>query len=92
MAFQALKNQGTWVLVPPDSSQRLIGYKWVYKIKRDSTGKISRYKARLVAEGFNQQSGLDFVDTFSPVIKMTTIRLILSLALHFKWGGFNNLM
>lgn len=58
----------------------------MYKIKRGATGNTSRYKAQLVEQGYNQQSWLDLFDTFSPVIKMTTIIwLILSIALHFKW-------
>lgn len=81
--FQALQNQGTWQLVTASTTQRLIGSKWVYKIKRDSNGNISCYKARLVAKGFTQQSGVDFIETFSLVIKMPTVRLILSLILHF---------
>lgn len=57
----------------------------IYKIKRDSKRNVARYKVELVANGFNQWPCLDFYDTFSIVIKMTTIRLVLSLALHFNW-------
>lgn len=83
--FLALQNQGTWKLVPADSSQRVLGYKWVYKLKRDAQGNIARYKARLVANGYNQQPGVDFHETFNPVVRMATIRLIVSLSLHFGW-------
>lgn len=54
-------------------------------LKKDSNGNILRYKACLVAKGFTQQPGLDFTETFSPMIKMAIIQLILSLMLHFCW-------
>lgn len=59
--------------------------KWIYKIKRRSDGSIECYKARLVANGFHQQEGLDYGKTFSPVVNYAVIRLILSIAIHFNW-------
>lgn len=83
--YSALIQQGTWSLVPLPANTPTIGCKWIFRIKRNADGTISRYKARLVAQGFQQTEGLDYNETFSPVIKQPTIRLVLSLALHFEW-------
>ncbi|WP_353805846.1 reverse transcriptase domain-containing protein, partial [Acinetobacter baumannii] len=62
-----------------------MGCKWVYKIKHNANGSISRYKARLVAKGYNQEYGLDYSETFGPVIRKETIRLVVSLAVRNNW-------
>uniref|UniRef100_A0A2N9ISB5 Integrase catalytic domain-containing protein n=1 Tax=Fagus sylvatica TaxID=28930 RepID=A0A2N9ISB5_FAGSY len=84
--FQALQKQGTWTLVPPSPSKNIVGCKWVYKLKYNSDGTLARYKARLVAKRFHQQHGVDFDETFSPVVKAPTVRLILSLAVSLNWS------
>jgi hypothetical protein len=58
----------------------------VFKIKQKSDGSVDRYKARLVAKGFDQLNGVDYYETFSPVIKPATIRLVLALAVQFVWS------
>lgn len=83
--YQALLKNGTWSLVPYDNHSNLIDCKWVYRLKSDAQGKLTRYKARLVAKGFHQKPGVDYHETFSPVIKPTTIRVILSLAVTQQW-------
>ncbi|KAL8105399.1 hypothetical protein AgCh_029267 [Apium graveolens] len=83
--FAALQKNDTWSLVLPNPQQNIVGSKWVYKIKRKANGDIERYKARLVAKGFHQQAGLDYDETFSPVVKPTTIRTVLSLAVSRCW-------
>lgn len=67
--YQALVKQGTWNLVPPPLNAHVISCQWIYKIKRHSDGSVAQYKAHLVANGNQQTKGLDFTDTFSPVIK-----------------------
>ena len=78
------RNQ-TWDLVEQPSDVNLIGCKWVYKLKHKPNGNIERYKARLVAKGYNQTLGLDYFETFRPVVKVATIWIILTIALSFKW-------
>ncbi|KAL8156325.1 hypothetical protein AgCh_001427 [Apium graveolens] len=84
--YTALLQNKTWVLVPPTASQNVVDCQWIFKIKQNSDGSVERYKARLVAKGFTQRSGIDFHDTFSPVIKPTTIRLVLSIAVKSCWN------
>jgi hypothetical protein len=83
--FNALLQNQTWVLVPPQSSHNVVGRKWVFKLKRRADGSIERHKARLVAKGFHQQAGLDYSETYSPVVKPTTIRTVLSIAHSSGW-------
>ncbi|GAU13081.1 hypothetical protein TSUD_173810 [Trifolium subterraneum] len=83
--FEALKRNQTWTLVPLPQNRDVIGCKWVFRTKENADGTINKYKARLVAKGFHQVHGFDFNETFSPMIKPITIRLILSLVVSYKW-------
>ncbi|CAL2270719.1 unnamed protein product [Prunus armeniaca] len=83
--ISALNTQGTWTLVPPPPGVNIVGSKWIYKVKRNSDGSVSRYKARLVAQGFSQTQGFDYSETFSPVVRHMTVQLILSLAAMHGW-------
>ena len=84
--MEALHYNNTWSLVPRHSSMNILGCKWVYRLKYNPDGSVQRYKACLVAKGYNQQSGVDYFDTFNPVVKPTTIRLVLALAVSCVWS------
>jgi hypothetical protein len=71
----------TWSIVHRTNEMNVIGSKWVFKIKRDNMGRPSKYKARLVAKGYNQQYGIDYTETFAPVLKYKSLRIMLALAL-----------
>ncbi|KAG7552793.1 Integrase catalytic core [Arabidopsis thaliana x Arabidopsis arenosa] len=75
----------TWDLVDRALARNIVGCRWVYRIKRLPNGSIDRFKARLVAKGFHQRPGVDFHETFSPVIKHATIRLVLGVAVARDW-------
>jgi histone deacetylase 1/2 len=84
--IDALHHNGTWSLVPLVRNHNIIDCKWVCKVKHKSDGSIDRYKARLVAKGFHQRYGIDYEETFSPVVKPATIHLVLSLAVSRGWN------
>jgi hypothetical protein len=81
----ALLSNKTWSLCPRPPNHNVVRNKWVFKIKQKPDGSVNRYKARLVAKGFDQLNGVDYYETFSPVIKPATIHLVLALAVQFDW-------
>ena len=83
--LSALELQKTWTLVDLPHGKNAIGCRWVYKIKHNADGTVNRYKARLAAKGYAQEYGLDYEETFSPVAKMATIRVVAAIAVHRGW-------
>ncbi|GKA14246.1 ribonuclease H-like domain-containing protein [Tanacetum coccineum] len=83
--YNALIKNGIWVLVPRPSGANIMRCLWLFRHKFHANGSLSRYKARLVANGSSQQLGIDCDKTFSPVVKPATIRTVLSLALTRHW-------
>ena len=75
----------TWDLESPTLAANVVGCRWVFTIKRKADGSVDRLKVRLVAKGFNQKAGIDYQDTFSPVVKPATIHLVLSVATSSQW-------
>jgi hypothetical protein len=86
LEYGALMKNKSWHLVPPMKGRNVVGCKWVYKIKRKQDGSLDRYKARLVAKGFKQRYGIDYDDTFSPVVKIATIHIVLSIVVSRGWN------
>uniref|UniRef100_A0A2N9I305 Integrase catalytic domain-containing protein n=1 Tax=Fagus sylvatica TaxID=28930 RepID=A0A2N9I305_FAGSY len=83
--MNALQANQTWELVPLPFGEKTVGCKWVFTVKYLADGSVDRYKARLVAKGFTQIPGKDFGATFAPVAKLTSVRLLVSLAASHSW-------
>jgi len=87
--YEALVNNHTWDLVSLPPARKVVGCKWLFRVKENPDGTVNKYMARLVTKGFNQIQGFDFHETFSPVIKLITIRIILTIALTNGWDLFH---
>ncbi|KAJ4723440.1 Retrovirus-related Pol polyprotein from transposon TNT 1-94 [Melia azedarach] len=86
--LRALDRNDTWEVVNLPSRKKTVGYKWVFTIKYKANGTIERYKARLVTKGYTQTLGIDYQETFAPVAKINSIRILLSLAANLNWNLF----
>lgn len=82
-------DNNTWTLVELPKGRRAIGSKWVYKVKHDSNGEVAKFKARLVAQGFTQRYGTDYDETFAPVARSVTFRILLNIAGNRNWNVSN---
>jgi Reverse transcriptase (RNA-dependent DNA polymerase) len=78
--LKSIKENQTWELTDLPPGRTAVGSKWVFRIKRDESGKISLFKARVVAQGFSQKYGVDYVEVFAPVVRNSTVRMLLSVA------------
>ena len=81
--LKSMDDNKVWDLVELPKGSKRVGCKWVFKIKRDSKGNIITFKARLAAKGFTQKEGIDYKETFSPVSKKDSLRIVLALVAHY---------
>ena len=75
----------TWSLVPPPSDANILGCRWVHGVKLNADGTFSKYRSRVVAKGNEQEEGVDFIETYSPVVRTATVRMILHLVVIERW-------
>ena len=83
--LRQLDAMGTWEIADKPAGVNIVGSKWVFKIKKDAAENVERYKAQLVAQGFTQVPGVDYFDTFAPVAKLASIRMVLALTARQDW-------
>ena len=82
--MESLRKTKTWDLVPLPKGRKAIGNRWVFRVKENQAGEVERFKSRLVAKGFSQKRGIDYDETFAPVAKFTSIRILFSLASKYS--------
>jgi hypothetical protein len=85
--LNSFKRNEVWTLVPRPK-QNVVGTKWVFRNKQDEHGVVTRNKARLVAKGYAQVAGLDFEETFAPVARLESVRILLAYATHHSFRLF----
>ena len=81
--LKSMTDNNVWVMTELPEGSKRVGCKWVFKTKRDSMGNVERYKARLVAKGYTQKDDIDYKETFSPVSKKNSLRIIMALVAHY---------
>ena len=85
--LHSIDENHVWELSPPPPNRRVLGSRWKLDVKRDAQGNFERYKARLVVQGFGQEFGFDYDETYSPVIRIDNVRLLFAIGAHFRHRG-----
>jgi Reverse transcriptase (RNA-dependent DNA polymerase) len=83
--LKALETASTWKIIERPENRNIVKNKWVFRIKKNATGKIEQYKARLVTKGFMQVQRVDYYDTWAPVAKLRSICFLLATATQHRW-------
>lgn len=83
--LNSLERRKTWEITKLPKGRKCIGCRWVFKLKTNTEGEVTRYRARLVAKGFSQKKGIDYSETYTPVANFSLIRLFLALTVMFRW-------
>ena len=83
--YNSLISNNTWEYAELPKDRQIVSGKWIFKVKKDQYGRISRYKCRYVARGFSQVKGLDYQETFSPTVKYITLRILIALSAKSDW-------
>ena len=83
--MQSIYDNQVWTLIDPPKGLKTIGYKWVFKKKIDMDGNVHTFKVRLVAKGFKQTHGIDYDETFSPVVMLKSIQILLAIATYYDY-------
>ena len=81
--LKSMDDNNVWEMTELPKDSKRAGCKWVFKTKRDSKGIVERYKGRLVAKGYTQKDGIDYKETFSPVSRKDSLRIVMALVAHF---------
>lgn len=81
----SIMKNNVWEVVPRPERKSIVYSKWIYKIKHSMDGSVEKYKSRFVAQGFSQKEGIDYDETFAPVARYTSIKIVISLASILGW-------
>eukprot|EP00253_Pinus_taeda_P025283 PITA_25283 len=83
--YDSIVRNSAWEIVPRSEGKSVVGSRWIYKVKQAADGSVEKYKARFVARGFSQIEGIDYEETFAPVARYSSIRMILALSAQMGW-------
>ena len=83
--YDSIVRNSAWKIVLRSEGKSVVGFRWIYKVKQVVDGSVEKYKARFFAQGFSQIEGIDYEETFAPVTRYSSIRMILSLSAQMGW-------